>query len=222
LLGGYWADRSRNLRMFVFVPLVVVLALLILIPVVPNQALCALGIAIGFSLIFGFAAWLAVPARVSHIGHQFIGTATRLMLALAAIGGFFLPIAFGHLVPHTSFDTRWVFLAIVSLSFSLVSLAGRNPVQNPMVTAKAIGVCGLACPSLDLRRDRCGRAQSFGRGFNPQSALKRSTGRGQRWASVGLAFGRISASGLRFLMESIREVLIMAGASPERKVKLLE
>jgi ACS family D-galactonate transporter-like MFS transporter len=134
LLGGYFADRSRNLRMFVFVPLLIVSALLILIPVVPNQALWALGIAIGFFLIFGFAAWLAVPARVSKIEHQFIGTATGLMLALAAVGGFFIPIIFGHLVPHTSFDTGWVFLAIVSFAFALIGLAGRNPVQEPMVT----------------------------------------------------------------------------------------
>jgi MFS transporter, ACS family, D-galactonate transporter len=133
LLGGYFADRSENLRMFVFVPLIVVSALLIAIPVVPDQALWALGIAIGFFLIFGFAAWLAVPSRVSHIEHQFIGTATGLMLALAAIGGFFIPIIFGHLVPHTSFDTGWVFLAIVSFAFALVGLAGRNPAQNPMV-----------------------------------------------------------------------------------------
>jgi predicted MFS family arabinose efflux permease len=127
LLGGYYADRSKNLRMFVFVPLVVVSLLLILIPVVPNQALWALGIAIGFFLIFGFAAWLAVPARVSHIKPQFIGTAAGLMLALAAVGGFFIPIIFGHLVSHTSFDTGWVFLAIVSFVFAIVALAGHNP-----------------------------------------------------------------------------------------------
>ena len=74
------------------------------------------------------------PARVSNIDHQFIGTATGLMLALAAVGGFFIPIIFGHLVPHTSFDTGWVFLAIISFAFALVGLAGRNPVQTPMVT----------------------------------------------------------------------------------------
>ncbi len=136
LLGGYCADRSENLRMFVFVPLIVVSALLIVIPVVPNEGLWALGIAIGFFLIFGFAAWLAVPARVSRVEHQFIGTATGLMLALAAIGGFFIPIIFGHLVPHTSFDTGWVFLAIVSFAFALVGLAGRNPVRNPMLTGR--------------------------------------------------------------------------------------
>jgi MFS family permease len=129
LLGGFFADRSKNLRMYVFVPLIAVSLLLVLIPVVPNQALWALGIAIGFFLIFGFAAWLAVPARVSHIEHQFIGTAVGLMLALAAIGGFFIPIIFGHLVSHTSFNTGWYFLAIVSFAFALVGLAGNNPLE---------------------------------------------------------------------------------------------
>jgi ACS family D-galactonate transporter-like MFS transporter len=127
LLGGYWADRSRNLRMFVVGPLVVVAALLALIPVVPASALWAVGIGIGFFLIFGFAAWLAVPARVCDIGPQYIGTATGLMLTLAAVGGFLIPIIFGHLVPHSSFDTGWVFLAVVSFAFALLGLTGRNP-----------------------------------------------------------------------------------------------
>jgi ACS family D-galactonate transporter-like MFS transporter len=88
-------------------PLVVVAALLALIPVVPTRALWALGI--GFFLIFGFAAWLAVPARVCDVEHQYVGTATGLMLTLAAVGGFFIPVAFGHLVSLTSFDTGWTF-----------------------------------------------------------------------------------------------------------------
>jgi nitrate/nitrite transporter NarK len=99
--------------------------------VVPATALWALGIGIGFFLIFGFAAWLAVPARVCDIEHQYIGTASGLMLTLAAIGGFFIPIIFGHLVPHTSFDTGWILLAIVSLAFALLGLAGRNPPAAP-------------------------------------------------------------------------------------------
>jgi MFS family permease len=133
VLGGYFADRSARLRMFVVGPLFVVAALLSLIPVVPNYALWPLGIGIGFFLIFGFAAWLSVPPRVSRIEHEYIGSATGLMLTLAAIGGFFIPIIFGHLVPHTSFDTGWLFLAIVSFAFALVGLAGRNPVKNPPV-----------------------------------------------------------------------------------------
>jgi len=127
LIGGYWADRSRNLRMFVVGPLIAVAVLLALIPVVPTAALWVLGVGIGFFLIFGFAAWLAVPARVSKIEHQFIGSATGVMLTLAAIGGFFIPIIFGHLVPRTSYTVGWLFLAVVSLAFALVGLAGHNP-----------------------------------------------------------------------------------------------
>jgi MFS transporter, ACS family, D-galactonate transporter len=127
LVGGYWADRSRNLRLFIVGPLVVVAALLLLIPLVPAGALWGLGIGIGFFVIFGFAAWLAVPARVCNIEHQYIGTAAGLMLTLAAVGGFFVPIIFGHLVSHTGFDVGWVFLAVVSFAFALLGLAGRNP-----------------------------------------------------------------------------------------------
>jgi nitrate/nitrite transporter NarK len=131
LLGGYLADRSNNLRLFVVGPLIAVSALLFVIPVTPTKALWALGVGIGFFLIFGFAAWLAVPARVSQIEHQYVGTATGVMLTLAAIGGFFIPIIFGHLVPHTSFDTGWVFLAILSLAFAAVGLVGNNPATSP-------------------------------------------------------------------------------------------
>ena len=98
----------------------------------PTGALWVVGIGIGFFLIFGFAAWSAVPARVCNIDHEYIGTATGLMLTLAAVGGFFIPIIFGHLVPHTSFDTGWVFLAIVSFAFALVGLAGQNPANNSL------------------------------------------------------------------------------------------
>ena len=132
LVGGYWADRSRNLRAFIVGALFAVALLLVLIPIVPTGALWILGIGIGFFTIFGFASWSAVPARVCHIDYEHIGTATGLMLSLAAIGGFFIPIAFGHLVPRTSFDTGWVFLAIVSFVFAFVGLAGHNSATNPL------------------------------------------------------------------------------------------
>jgi ACS family D-galactonate transporter-like MFS transporter len=132
MLGGYWADRSTNLRTFVLGSLLAVAALLALIPVVPTDVLWALGIGIGFFTIFGFASWSAVPARVCHIEHEYVATATGLMLTLSALGGFFIPIIFGHLVPHTSYATGWIFLAVVSLAFALVGLAGRNvaPARN--------------------------------------------------------------------------------------------
>jgi MFS transporter, ACS family, D-galactonate transporter len=127
LLGGYWADRSRNLRVFIVGPLVVVAVLLALIPLVPTGALWAIGIGIGFFTIFGFAGWSAAPARVANIEPDYIAAATGLMLTLAAVGGFFIPIIFGHIVPRHGFTTGWIFLAVVSLVFGLVGLGGRNP-----------------------------------------------------------------------------------------------
>ena len=152
LLGGYYADRSRNLRMFVVGPLIAVAALLALIPAAPAEALWVLGIGIGFFLIFGFAAWLAVPARVCDIEHQYIGTATGLMLTLAAVGGFFIPIIFGHLVSRTGFDTGWIFLAVVSFAFALLGLAGHNP-------ARAAASTGRSGPGRRTRK-RAARLQS--------------------------------------------------------------
>jgi MFS transporter, ACS family, D-galactonate transporter len=127
LLGGYWADRSRNLRVFIVGPLVAVAALLALIPIVPTGALWAIGIGIGFFTIFGFAGWSAAPARVCNIEPDYIAAATGLMLTLAAVGGFFIPIIFGHIVPHRGFNTGWIFLAVVSFAFALVGLVGGNP-----------------------------------------------------------------------------------------------
>jgi nitrate/nitrite transporter NarK len=89
-------------------------------------------------VIFGFAAWSAVPARVSLIRHEYLGTATGLMLTLAAVGGFFIPIIFGHLVSGTSFGTGWIFLAAVSLAFALVGLFGRNPGRAAVARKSAV------------------------------------------------------------------------------------
>jgi nitrate/nitrite transporter NarK len=68
-----------------------------------------------------------VPSRVCKIDHAHIGTAFGLMLTMAAIGGFFVPIIFGHLVPRTSYNTGWLFLAGISFVFALAGLAGHNP-----------------------------------------------------------------------------------------------
>jgi hypothetical protein len=44
--------------------------------------------------------------------------------------GFFIPILFGHLVPHTSYTTGWIFLAAVTIVFAIVGLVGHNPVAH--------------------------------------------------------------------------------------------
>ena len=127
VLGGHLADRSTNLRMFVVGPLVAVAALLALHPGGPDEALRPLGIGIGFFLIFGFAAWLAVPQGQQHpsLPSTLARRRVRCSRSLRSAASSF-PIIFGHLVPHTSFNTGWIFLAIVSVVFALVGLGGRT------------------------------------------------------------------------------------------------
>ena len=134
VLGGMWADRSRNTRAFVTGPLLLIAVLLVLIPFVPAALLWVLGIGIGFFLIFGFAAWSSVPGRVAGIAHEYVGTAIGLMLTLTAIGGFVVPIVFGELVPAVGFTGGWVFLGVVTAVFAAVALAGRaRAVDTPPV-----------------------------------------------------------------------------------------
>jgi MFS transporter, ACS family, D-galactonate transporter len=151
MLGGYLADSRRNLRTFVVGALLACALCLVLIPVVPTGALWAIGIGIGFFLIFGFAVWSSVPGRVSGIPHEYVGTAIGLMLTLAAVGGFFIPVIFGHLVAHTSFSTGWVFLAVVTVAFALIGLFARNATSavpelaagsSTMPTGRAAGLRG--------------------------------------------------------------------------------
>jgi MFS transporter, ACS family, D-galactonate transporter len=145
VLGGQFADRSHNLRAIVVGSLLACTAGLTLIPYVPTGALWAVGAGIGFILIFGFTAWTSVPARICHIKHEYIGTSVGLMLTLAAVGGFAIPVIFGHLVARTSFTAGWQFLAIVTLAFALAGLLGRNPVPS----ATTNGTFGNgACPEL--------------------------------------------------------------------------
>ena len=80
-------------------------------------------------------AWLLLVAGLLGLFRTVVGgmlaTWTAASRCAAAVGGFFIPIIFGHLVPHTSFDTGWVFLAIASFAFALLGLAGRNPAAAP-------------------------------------------------------------------------------------------
>ena len=126
VLGGWLADRSGRTRPFIIAPLLTIALLLALLPVMPTAALWPTAIGIGFLLIFGFVAWTTVPGRVARIAHEHVGTGIGLMLTLAAVGGFLVPVGFGQIVPQTGFTAGWLFLAIVTAAFALVGLAARS------------------------------------------------------------------------------------------------
>ncbi len=55
------------------------------------------------------------------------------MLTLAAVGGFFIPIIVGRLIPRTSFSTGWIILAIVAFAspFGAGRAQSRNRFETP-------------------------------------------------------------------------------------------
>jgi MFS family permease len=154
-LGGYVADRTRNLKAVIVGSLMACTLVLSLIPYVPPVALWALGIGFGFFLLFGFTAWLVVPARVCEIRPEYVGTSAGLMLALAAVGGFFVPIIFGRLVEHTGFTFGWEFLAAITFAFALLGLLGRNPADDTAGAAIFVTEEEPTCaaPNLDMGAD---------------------------------------------------------------------
>ena len=124
ILGGLVADRLTNLKLLVSGSMFAAAILLALIPHVGKDALWFVGFGIGFFVIFGFASFTSVPERVVGIPHEHSGTAVGLMLTIAAVGGYFIPRIFGHVVPPR-LHLRLDLLAIISAVFALAGLA-RN------------------------------------------------------------------------------------------------
>ncbi|MFD7549392.1 nitrate/nitrite transporter [Streptomyces sp. NPDC059816] len=126
LLGGYVADRLKNYRLIMVVPFLAMSAALFLVPVRSAPLLWFLSALIGFVFLFSFPAWLCVPAEISRVDAEHIGTAIGLMLTFAAIGGFALPIAFGEIVPTAGYGAGWATLGALSGLAALIGLFGRK------------------------------------------------------------------------------------------------
>ncbi|MGW6462113.1 MFS transporter, partial [Streptomyces sp. NPDC055078] len=138
LLGGHLADRLKNYRLIMVVPFLAMSAALFLIPIRSAPLLWFLSGLIGFLFLFSFPAWLCVPAEISRVDAEHIGTAVGLMLTLAAVGGFVFPIIFGKVVPAAGYGTGWATLGVLSLLTALIGLFGR-PGPTPAPTGKPTG-----------------------------------------------------------------------------------
>ncbi len=130
IFGGVVADRVKNLKLLLGGSLFAAAILLVLIPHVGKDALWFVGFGVGFFVIFGFAAFTSVPERVVGIPHEHSGTAVGLMLTIAAVGGYFIPRIFGHVVPHHGYTYGWTLLAIIAGAFALFSVLARNATRT--------------------------------------------------------------------------------------------
>ncbi|MFE5852714.1 nitrate/nitrite transporter [Streptomyces sp. NPDC056500] len=132
LIGGHLADRLKNYRLIMVVPFLAMSAALFLLPVRSAPLLWFLSALIGFLFLFSFPAWLCVPSDVSRVDPEHIGTAVGLMLTLAAVGGFVVPVVFGKVVPAAGYGAGWAAMGALSVLTALIGLLGRPGPVPPL------------------------------------------------------------------------------------------
>ncbi|MFE7420290.1 nitrate/nitrite transporter [Rhodococcus sp. NPDC057529] len=133
LIGGKISDLIRNYRVVIVVPLLAMGGLLAAIPVAPDWVLWGVSFAVGFLFCFSFPAWVCVPAAVSKVDPEQVGTAVGVMLTLAAVGGFVVPVVFGYVVPEFGFGVGWTAVAAISLLTGVVGLVGKKRADHPVL-----------------------------------------------------------------------------------------
>jgi MFS transporter, ACS family, D-galactonate transporter len=126
IAGGWLADRARHSRKLIVGPIVVMSALILAIPLAPSGLLWLVGVGEGFLMQFVAAVWSSVPRRFAAIPHEHVSTAMGLLLTIAAFGGFFVPIIFGHLIETDGYFVGWMSLGVISAAFGLNGLFGAD------------------------------------------------------------------------------------------------
>lgn len=130
IVGGFFADRSRRLKTFILIPLIILGLGFLVLPLVGVLGTWVVAILVGFLVIYGFAAWTAAPGHYNdRVFPEDVATAEGLMLTLAAVGGFLIPIGFGQVEVAGGFTWAWIFLGVVSIVFALIGFAAREPLH---------------------------------------------------------------------------------------------
>lgn len=130
IVGGWVADRTDRCRRLMIGPMVAIGLLVVSVPFVAAQALWLVSIGIGFLMQFTAAVWSSVPHRFARIPHEHAGTGMGLLLTIAAVGGFLIPAAFGHLVETAGYVAGWAFAGAMAVVLGLVGLFGADVVDG--------------------------------------------------------------------------------------------
>lgn len=138
VIGGWCSDIVDRRLPFLIYPLWAQAVALLLIPFVHGPLIWIIAFLIGFLLLFSFSAWCAMPGGYSYIRSEDIATAEGLMLTLAAVGGFIVPVAFGYIAGMKGFTAGWVFLAAVTFVFSLLYYLANEPDTEKVSTPSSL------------------------------------------------------------------------------------
>lgn len=129
LIGGYLADHTKNLKRVIVIPWIIMGFTFIIFPFLGITGVWIMVVIAGAAQLAGFAAWTACPGHYKdRIRPEDVATAEGLMLTLAGIGGFIVPIFFGQIATG-GFTWAWVFAGVVSIVFALIGFAAREPLS---------------------------------------------------------------------------------------------
>jgi ACS family D-galactonate transporter-like MFS transporter len=150
LIGGYFADRVRSLKSVIVLPWVIMGLTFIIFPFLGVAGVWMMVLIVGACQIAGFAAWTAAPGHYrDRLFPEDIATAEGLMLTIAGIGGFIIPVFFGQ-IASGGFTGAWIFAGIVSIVFALIGFAAREPLKvGASANLESVSIAAAASQKAD-------------------------------------------------------------------------
>lgn len=133
ILGGYLFDHTKRAKLVILIPWIISGIGFIILPFVNLAGVWIMMIILGGMPYVGFSGWAATPGRYrDHILPEDVATAGGLLLTLAAIGGFLVPIIVGQIAGASGFTSAWAFAGIVSVVLAFIGFAAREPMNVPV------------------------------------------------------------------------------------------
>ncbi|MFL9996323.1 MFS transporter [Paraburkholderia sediminicola] len=128
MLGGWVSDRFGRIKLLICGAFVLSGLVTLMLPRLDGGALHLAAAAIGLITMTGLTPWFSVPAMYpDRIPLHDVPAASGLMLSLAALGGFAVPLGFGRIVASYGFDAGLPYLGIVSIVFTVFGLIAPTP-----------------------------------------------------------------------------------------------
>ena len=139
ILGGFLFDRTKRTKLVILVPWLLACLGLIIFPLVNLAGAWIMMIVLGGISYVGFSGWVAAPGRYKdRILPEDVATAGGLLLTLAGVGGFLMPIIFGMIAASSGFTSAWIALGVISLVFALIGFVAREPLTTSVTHAHEV------------------------------------------------------------------------------------
>ncbi len=144
IIGGYLFDRTKRAKLVILLPWLITGVGFIIFPFVNLAGVWIMMIILGGIPYIGFSGWVAAPGRYKdRVLPEDVATAEGVLLTLAAVGGFLVPIGVGQIAGASGFAGAWIFAGVVSVLFALIGFAAREPIAAPAFKGQPAEVAAL-------------------------------------------------------------------------------